>query len=199
MKESIDFLSTDRILKAVIDTYGIPSIPKREQGFAALCHIILEQQVSIASAKATYKKLENELGQLTPKVVLETPDEVFRACGVSRQKTTYIKDLAQRVTSGSLDFESFKTKSPEEITTELLAVKGVGNWSVEVYLMFCMQHEDVLPIGDIAIRSAIKELYDIHDPEEMRILGENWKPYRSMASFILWYHYLSKRKRKDHL
>lgn len=160
-----------------------------------MTHIILEQQVSIASAKATYKKLQEKLGEITAKKVLETPDETFRECGVSRQKTTYIKDMAQREASGLLDFQSFNEKSADEVTAELLAIKGVGYWTIEVYLMFCLRHPDVIPLGDIAIRNTIKELYDIHEVEKMAELSQNWKPYRTLASYILWHHYLGKRNR----
>ncbi|RZJ66448.1 MAG: DNA-3-methyladenine glycosylase 2 family protein [Flavobacterium sp.] len=196
MNENLNRLSqNDPILKSILRQYGNPVIQVREQGFAALTHIILEQQVSIASAKATYTKLEQKLGKITSKKAIETTDEVFRECGVSRQKTAYIKDMAQREISGALDFSSFESKSVEEITSELLAIKGVGYWTIEVYLMFCLQHPDIIPLGDIAIRNTIKELYDIHEVGKMNELAQNWKPYRTLASYILWHHYLAKRNR----
>ncbi|RYE20857.1 MAG: DNA-3-methyladenine glycosylase 2 family protein [Sphingobacteriales bacterium] len=200
MLESITYLSNiDEKLKAVLDTFGMPAFPRREQGFAAMCHIILEQQVSISSAKATYRKIEDFMGKPTPASVLETANEDFRAMGVSRQKTAYLKDLAEKVASGYLDFSTFPSKQPDQIASELLAVKGVGNWSVEVYLMFCMQHQDILPLGDIAIRHAIREIYGIVDLDGMAELGKQWAPHRTMASFILWHHYLTTRNRKDYL
>lgn len=196
MKDQINFLSQkDAILKTILDTYGIPVIQKRDQGFAAMTHIILEQQVSIASAKAAFVKLEQRLGLVSAQNVIETADAIFRECGVSRQKTAYIKDMAHRELSGTLDFASFQNKSSMEITSELMAIKGVGNWTIEVYLMFCLQHPDIIPLGDIAIRNTIKELYDIHELDKMAELALNWQPYRSLASFILWHHYLAKRNR----
>jgi DNA-3-methyladenine glycosylase II len=188
--------SRDAILKSVIDTYGLPQVQNRQQGFAAMVHIILEQQVSIASAKAAYRKLENLLIRVSPETVLRAPDELFRSCGVSRQKTLYIKDLAQRVGSGLLDFPSFALKTEAEIRAELLAIKGVGHWSVEIYLMFCLQSPDILPVGDIAIRHAMRELYGHESVQAMLEHAENWKPHRTAAAYILWHHYLSKRGRK---
>ncbi len=195
MQHAIGYLSAiDEKLKAIIATYGHPVIQKRDQGFAAMCHIILEQQVSIASAKAAYDKLCNALGNLTSETMAETSDELLRQCGISRQKTVYLKDLAAKVISGEIDFQGFASKSEAQIRAELLTIKGVGNWSVEVYLMFCLQSPDIIPLGDIAIKNTIIELYGIQSADEMEILSQNWKPYRSMASYILWHHYLEKRK-----
>lgn len=196
MKHIIDFLSSkDEKLKTIIETHGLPIIQKRDEGFAAMCHIILEQQVSIASAKACYEKLVNLLGELTPEIIINATDETLRSCGVSRQKTIYLKDLASKVISGELDFATFPSKTEAQIRAELITIKGVGNWSIEVYLMFCMQSEDIIPLGDIAIKNTIIELYGNHSPSAMESLSQNWRPYRTMASYILWHHYLKKRNR----
>lgn len=195
MKHIIDYLSgKDEKLKAIIDTHGFPVIQKREQGFAALCHIILEQQVSIASAKACYEKLVALLGELTPERILNAAAEDLRSCGVSRQKTIYLKDLAAKVLSGELDFSGFASKDEAQIRAELITIKGVGNWSIEVYLMFCLQNEDIIPLGDIAIKNTITELFGLQSLQEMQALSLNWKPHRTMASYILWHYYLEKRK-----
>jgi DNA-3-methyladenine glycosylase II len=112
MQHAFDFLSSkDPILKNVIDSHGHPKIQLREQGFAAMVHIILEQQVSIASARATYKKLLDHLGIIAPENVLNTSDEAMRGCGISRQKTLYIKDMAAKVISGELDFAKLAEKA----------------------------------------------------------------------------------------
>lgn len=195
MKETIDYLtSKDPILKSIVATHGHPVIQKRDEGFASMCHIILEQQVSIASAKACYVKMQQHFGKITPEAILNGSDEELRNCGVSRQKTMYLKDLASRVISGAIDFDSFTSKPEAQIRSELMAIKGVGNWSAEVYLMFCLQSPDIIPLGDIAIKNTIIELYARHSPEEMELLSQNWKPHRTMASYILWHHYLEKRK-----
>jgi len=197
MQHAIDYLvEKDPTLKNIIATYGYPIIQKREEGFASMCHIILEQQVSIASAKACYVKIHDHLGTITPETILNCSDEALRGCGVSRQKTIYLKDLAVKVLSNELDFSSFQNKSEEQIRQELIAIKGVGNWSIEVYLMFCLQSEDIIPLGDIAIKNTMKELFDCTTFEEMESVSNNWKPFRTVASFIVWHHYLEKRKKK---
>lgn len=194
MQQAINHLvSKDETLKFILDNFGNPIIQKREEGFASMCHIILEQQVSIASAKACYIKIENFLGKITPNAILNTTDEQLRSCGVSRQKTIYLQDLAQKVITKEIDFKSFATKSEEQIRAELITIKGVGNWSIEVYLMFCLQSQDIIPLGDIAIKNTLKELYKCQTLEEMQVLSDNWKPFRTFASFTIWHYYLKKR------
>jgi DNA-3-methyladenine glycosylase II len=194
MQQAISYLiSKDEKLKFILDNFGNPIIQKREEGFASMCHIILEQQVSIASAKACYVKLENYFGKITPEIILNSNDEELRNCGISRQKTIYLKDLAQKVIAKEIDFKSFKTKSEEQIRAELITIKGVGNWSIEVYLMFCLQSQDIVPLGDIAIKNTLKELYECQNHEEMQMISNNWKPFRTFASFTIWHYYLKKR------
>jgi DNA-3-methyladenine glycosylase II len=194
MQESIPFLSQkDEVLKTIIADFGLPIIQKREEGFASMCHIILEQQVSIASAKAAYEKLVNLVGKVDPFTIYNATDEAVRTFGISRQKTLYLKDLAQRVISKELDFSSLPMKSEQQIRNELIQIKGVGNWSIDVYLMFCMQSQDIIPLGDIAIKNTLIELYNCQSDEEMLAISSNWKPFRTVASFIIWHYYLKKR------
>ena len=140
----------------IIETYGYPTITTRPSGFVALSQLILEQQVSIASAKACYEKIENYLNGFTPKLVLEVSDEELKACGVSRQKISYIKNLAHCIEENKIDLESFHSKTEIEIYTELIQLKGIGKWTVQVYLMFCLQKKDVFPIGDIAVQHTMR-------------------------------------------
>ena len=196
MKQAIDYLSKkDEKLKFIIDNFGHPIIQKRTEGFASMCHIILEQQVSIASAKACFDKIQNLFSEIKPQIILDCKDDELRSCGVSRQKTIYLKDLAAKVISKEIDFETYATKSEEQIRAELITIKGVGNWSIEVYLMFCLQSQDIIPLGDIAIKNTIIELYTHNSIEEMHALSNNWKPFRTMASYILWHYYLKKRNK----
>ena len=196
MQHAIDFLvNKDQTLKDIIATYGYPIIQKREEGFASMCHIILEQQVSIASAKACYDKIQNLLEKITPEIIFNCNDDELRNCGVSRQKTNYLKDLASRVISNEIDFSTFPSKSETQIRAELITIKGVGNWSIEVYLMFCLQSQDIIPLGDIAIKNTLKELYNCQPHEEMQLLSDNWKPYRTVASYTIWHYYLKKRNK----
>jgi DNA-3-methyladenine glycosylase II len=196
MQYTIDFLgSKDPILKDILIAFGHPIIQKRDEGFASMCHIILEQQVSIESAKACFVKIQNRLQEITPETIQNATDEDLRYCGVSRQKSSYLKDLASKVLSNQIDFETFPFKTEQEIRAELITIKGVGNWSIEVYLMFCLQSPDIVPLGDIAIKNTLKELYNCQTLEEMQAISENWKPYRTFASFTIWHYYLKKRKK----
>ena len=194
MNEALVVLTQkDDVLKRIISEFGLPIIQKREEGFASMCHIILEQQVSIASAKAAYEKLVNLVGKVDPFTIHNATDEDLRSCGISRQKTIYLKDVAQRVIRKELSFSSLPMKTEQQIRNELIQIKGVGNWSIDVYLMFCMQSQDIIPLGDIAIKNTLMELYNCQSEEEMLAISSNWKPFRTLASFIIWHYYLKKR------
>ena len=189
----IVLIKKDDVLKRIISEFGLPIIQKREEGFASMCHIILEQQVSIASAKAAYEKLVNLVGEVDPFTIHNATDEDLRSCGISRQKAIYLKDVAQRVIRKELSFSSLPMKTEQQIRNELIQIKGVGNWSIDVYLMFCMQSQDIIPLGDIAIKNTLMELYNCQSEEEMLAISSNWKPFRTLASFIIWHYYLKKR------
>jgi DNA-3-methyladenine glycosylase II len=189
----IVLIQKDEVLKRIISEFGLPIIQKREEGFASMCHIILEQQVSIASAKAAYEKLVNLVGEVDPFTIHNATDEDLRSCGISRQKTIYLKDVAQRVIRKELSFTSLPMKTEQQIRNELIQIKGVGNWSIDVYLMFCMQSQDIIPLGDIAIKNTLMELYNCQSEEEMLVISSNWRPFRTRASFIIWHYYLKKR------
>jgi DNA-3-methyladenine glycosylase II len=194
MQEAIDFLSQkDGVLKTIIADFGLPIIQKREEGFASMCHIILEQQVSIASAKAAYEKLVSLVGTVNPSNIYDASDQDLKSCGISRQKIIYLKDVAQRVISKELSFSSLPMKTEQQIRNELIQIKGVGNWSIDVYLMFCIQSQDIIPLGDIAIKNTLIELYNCQSEDEMVAVSSNWKPFRTVASFIIWHYYLKKR------
>ncbi len=185
----------DIIFKQIVEQYGVPQIPSRPQGFATLVLLILEQQVSINSAKATFTKLINAVVEITPQFLLNWPDENFKAAGVSRQKTSYIKDLSAAVVTEKLNIESLAHKTAAEVRSELIQIKGIGNWTIDVYLMFCLNAEDIIPLGDIAVVNTIKELLDITDKLDMEKRAAVWSPHRSMATFLLWHYYLKKRNR----
>lgn len=196
MQEAIDYLLTkNSIFQEIIEKYGLPSIPKRPQGFETLVLLILEQQVSIDSAKATFLKIKNHT-ICNPETMSALSDEDFRNLGVSRQKTKYIKILAEAVLNKVLDIESLASKSAKQVREELIKLKGVGNWTIDIYLMFCLQEPDLIPLGDIAVINTIKELFNIHEKEEMEIHTQQWSPYRSYATYLLWHYYLNKRNRK---
>ena len=164
MQQAIDYLlEKDSIFKHIIDTYGLPTIPKRPQGFETLVLLILEQQVSIDSAKATFSKIKAEHITFKPELLILVPDEEYRTFGVSRQKTTYIKALASAILNAEIDLDSLPQKSAQQVREELIKIKGIGNWTIDIYLMFCLQEPDLLPLGDIAVVNTIKELLDIQE------------------------------------
>jgi DNA-3-methyladenine glycosylase II len=197
MEKAIKYLSeTDPIFKLIVEKYGLPTIPKRPQGFETLVLLILEQQVSIDSAKATFLKLKSKQPDFTPESLLFFSDEEFRGLGVSRQKTSYIKALFLSIINKEIGIESLAVKSAEEVREELIKIKGIGNWTIDIYLMFSLQAPDIIPLGDIAVVNTIKELLDIYDRQEMEAYVERWSPHQSVATYLLWHYYLRKRNRK---
>ena len=196
MEDAIQHLTqNDIVFKNIINQYGLPTIPKRSEGFETLVLLILEQQVSIDSAKATFLKLKENEPDFKPEKLLSLSDENFRLLGVSRQKTSYIKALSTAILNNDIELCTLKSKTVQEVREELIKIKGIGNWTIDIYLMFCLQEPDLLPLGDIAVVNTMKELFDIHEKEAMEVYAQNWIPYRSMATFLLWHYYLNKRNR----
>ncbi len=197
MEKAIDYLlKKDVVFEQISQQYGFPIQPKRPQGFQTLVLLILEQQVSVDSAKATFNKLKTAIPDFIPENIILFSDEDFRSCGVSRQKTKYIKALSEAILSKELDLESLAFKDAEVVRQELIKIKGIGNWTIDIYLMFCLESLDIIPLGDIAVVNTMKELLDIHTKEEMESYAQKWKPYRSVATYFLWHYYLEKRGRK---
>ncbi len=197
MENAIQYLlEKEAIFKIIVEKYGLPTIPNRPQGLETLVLLILEQQVSIDSAKATFLKLKAKHPNINPESLLTFSDEDFRNIGVSRQKTSYIKALSLSITNNQIDLESLATKSAEQVREELIKIKGIGHWTIDIYLMFSLQAPDVIPLGDIAVINTIKELLDIHNKQEMEVYVSKWSPHKSVATYLLWHYYLSKRNRK---
>jgi DNA-3-methyladenine glycosylase II len=198
MKQAVDFLiQKDKIFQKIIDLYGLPQvIPSRPQGFETLVLLILEQQVSIDSAKATFLRMRESVMEIIPENLIDLSEETYRSFGVSRQKANYIKGLSEAIFHKKINLESLSFKTAEEIRAELIQLKGIGNWTIDVYLMFSLQKEDILPLGDVAIVNTMKELLDIQDKAQMEAYAFLWSPHRTMASFLLWHYYLQKRGRK---
>ncbi|MFV8356963.1 DNA-3-methyladenine glycosylase family protein [Flavobacterium sp. XS1P32] len=196
MQDAIDFLlAKDTVFKTIIEKYGLPTIPFRPQGFETLVLLILEQQVSIDSAKATFLRLRERIQVFEPCVLFDLSDAEFRTIGVSRQKTSYIKALATALINKELDLDSLPSKTAAQVREELIKIKGIGNWTIDIYLMFSLQAPDLLPLGDVAVVNTIKELLDIHDKEAMETHALQWSPFRSYATYLLWHYYLNKRNR----
>ena len=189
------FTSSYKLFSKIKDKYGTPPSWQRPQGFVSLSRIILEQQISLASAKAHFIKLNNYLPRFSPTEILKLTDEEMRACQISRQKAKYLRALSQAVLNKELDFEELQKLSPEEVRKKLTGINGIGDWTTDIYLMFCLQSKDIFPLGDIALINTIKELTKVKTKEGIVRLTEKWKPLRSLAAYFLWHYYLKKRNR----
>ena len=186
----------DKDLKRIIKTHGYPPMWTRPATFQSLILFILEQQVSLASAYAAFKKLKEKIGFVTPEKILSLSDEELRACYFSRQKMVYARELANAIQSKQLRLRKFSTAHEEEIRVELKKIKGIGDWTVDVYLMHSLQRVDLFPLGDIALVNSLKETKQLHpkvSKEDMLAIAEPWRPYRTIAAMILWHAYIQKR------
>ena len=183
----------DPDLAAIIQTYGYPPFWSRPNTFETLVHIILEQQVSLASALSALNKLKERVQELTPARIVLLTDEEMRACYVSRQKSGYIKYLGEALLSGQLNLAALEDMADDEVRTRLIALKGIGNWTADVYLMFVLQHPDVFPIGDLAAVNALKRVkkLPLATSEQLLKIAEAWRPNRTLATMLLWHFYLS--------
>jgi DNA-3-methyladenine glycosylase II len=171
---------------------GYPPPRVRDRGYATLLRTILGQQVSVASAQSIWNKLEAQVGDLTdPATVAAASDEQLRAAGLSRQKASYARSLAEEVTSGRLDFAQL-SRDDEEAIAQLVQIKGIGRWSAEIYLLFAEGRPDIWPAGDLAVQIEIGRIlgHDERPPEKlMRDLAEAWRPHRGAAAILAWHHY----------
>jgi DNA-3-methyladenine glycosylase II len=184
---------SDPDLARIHEKLGPPPLWDREPGFSTLIHIILEQQVSLASARAAMNRLLAVASPLTPETFLTFDDEVLKAIGFSRQKAGYGRLLAQALLNG-FDLTSLETLDDASARDELLKLKGVGPWSADIYLLMALRRPDIWPRGDLALVAAItqvKRLDHRPPPEEFERLGEPWRPWRAVAARMLWQHYLS--------
>lgn len=189
--------AADRDLARVVNRYGPPPMWGRSPGFATLLRIILEQQVSLASADAAYRRLRARIGRVTPRGFLELDDRALRKAGFSRQKTIYSRELARAFRDGQLKTRDLKRMSDPEIKASLTQLKGIGEWTVNIYLLMGLRRPDVWPPGDLALAKAtreIKGLTDIPNDEELAAMSETWRPWRAVAARILWHYYLSVRR-----
>lgn len=194
-KDIRKIISGDSIFAQIKKRYGIPPAWSRPPGFISLSQIILEQQVSLESAKAHFNKLNSYLPEFSPAEILKLSDEEMRSCQVSRQKAKYLRALSDAILGGMIDLEKLSLRNENEIRQQLTAIKGIGDWTTDIYLMFCLQSKDIFPVGDIAVVNTVKELTGVSGKEEISLLAEKWKPFRSLAAYFLWHYYLQKRNR----
>jgi DNA-3-methyladenine glycosylase II len=183
-------------LKDIISRYGFPPMWTRPATFQTLILTILEQQVSLAAAYAAFKKLKEKIGYVTPTKILSLTDEEMRACYFTRQKMGYARGLAEAIQSRKIVLKKFALLPDEEIRLILIQLKGIGNWTIDVYLMHALQRTDLFPLGDIALVNSLKEIKGLPkdiSKEKMLAIAEPWRPYRTIASMILWHSYIKKR------
>lgn len=186
------------MLRLAVERWGPPPFWTHPPGFAGLTLAILGQQVSIESAAATFRKLEAAIGELRPAALLGLDDGRLRALGFSRQKAGYVRGIAGEILAGRLDLDGLAALDDEAARTRLLALRGVGRWTADTYLLFAMRRADAWPSGDIALEMAIAELQGRSEKlatVEADELALAWQPLRAVAARILWCHYLKQRDR----
>lgn len=193
-----DLAARDPDLAAIVARWGPPPLWARPPGFSTLIYIILEQQVSLASARAAYDRLLALAAPLTPVSFLALDDATLRAAGFSHQKTAYGRHLAQAVLSGQLDLEALAGLDDDDVRAKLTAVKGIGRWTADVYLLMALLRPDVWPVGDLALVTAVQNVKRLErrpGGAAMVEMGEAWRPWRAVAARLFWVHYLAAAKR----
>ncbi|MCX6642092.1 MAG: DNA-3-methyladenine glycosylase 2 family protein [Candidatus Bathyarchaeota archaeon] len=183
----------DPVLASIVQRYGAPPLWFRPPGFATLILIILEQQVSLSSARAAYIRLEKSLGELNPTSFVKLNDAELKIIGFSRQKTSYGRKLANGILDGSVDLEALEGLPDEEARAQLMVIKGIGRWSADIYLLMALRRPDIWPHSDLALIktvSKIKGLERTLSSHEWETIGDAWRPWRSVAARLAWLDYL---------
>jgi DNA-3-methyladenine glycosylase II len=199
--EGVDFLAErDEHLAEVVQTYGRPPLWVREPGFPTLVYIILEQQVSLASAKAAFDRLNATVRPLTPKRFLRLTDAELLRIGFSRQKTLYTRLLAESLARRQFDLRYLHDLHDDSARKMLIAFKGIGRWTADIYLLSALRRPDIWPTGDLALATAVQEVKRLRkrpSPEKLEALSIPWRPWRAVAARLFWHAYLSKRGQRS--
>jgi DNA-3-methyladenine glycosylase II len=193
-----ELVRRDPDLAGIVTRHGPPPLWDRAPGFATLLHIVLEQQVSLASAQAAFDRLLATVDPLNPSGFLELTDAELLAIGFSRQKARYGRALAEAIESGGLDLERLERLDDDVVHAVLQSIPGIGPWTSTVYLLMVLLRPDLWPVGDIALAASVGEVKGLGrrpDPAEMADLGEAWRPWRSVAARLFWHDYLARRGR----
>jgi DNA-3-methyladenine glycosylase II len=187
----------DAHLAEVVKKYGQPPLWVREPGFPTLVYIILEQQVSLASAKAAFDRLNAAVRPLTPRRFLKLTDAELLRIGFSRQKTLYTRLLADSLARGYFDLRDLHHLQDDAARKMLVAFKGIGKWTADIYLLSALRRPDIWPVGDLALATAVQEVKRLRkrpSPEKLEKLSAPWRPWRAVAARLFWHAYLSKRR-----
>ena len=186
--------ASDPDLARLLQTYGTPPLWAREPSFPTLIHIILEQQVSLASAKAAVDRLHAAIAPITPERLLTLDDAAMKTIGFSRQKMLYVRLLAEAILTRQLDLEALSTLPDDEVRLTLKQLKGIGDWTADIYLLMALRRPDIWPKGDLALLVAMQRMKNLATrptQAEFDLIGAAWQPYRAVAARLLWHFYLS--------
>jgi DNA-3-methyladenine glycosylase II len=186
-----ELASRDQRLQFVLDEFGYPPFWSRPNTFESFVWFILEQQVSLASAKAALDRLRQRVGLVTPENVLALSDDELRAASFSRQKAGYVRGLARHLLDGDLDLTDLEALPDREVRERLVRLKGIGNWTVDVYLILALHRADLFPAGDLAAVNGLKALSGLDD---LTAVVERWVPYRTVGTMLVWHYYLSRKQ-----
>jgi DNA-3-methyladenine glycosylase II len=198
LADGLAALRGEPVFAAILARAGAPRFRRRRNGFETLLHIILEQQVSIDAAAAMFRRLNAECRPLAPAGFLALDEATLRRCGFSRQKAKYGRGLAEAVASGSLDFARLAATGDDEALAALVALKGIGRWSAEIYLIFALGRDDIWPAADLGLQFGVAAELGLGtrlSERELRELGERWRPWRTVAACLFWQSYLHARNR----
>src|SRR4051795_9039475 len=198
LDDGIAALGGEPVFAAILERAGAPRFRRRANGFPTLLHIILEQQVSIDAAAAMHRRLAETCRPLAPEPFLALDEATLKRCGFSRRKISYARGLAEAVASRRLDFAALALMPDDEARATLVALKGIGRWSAEVYLIFALGRPDIWPAADLGLQLAIMECLGLPErprEKDVRDIGERWRPWRSVASCLFWQSYLHARNR----
>ncbi|MEM8960143.1 MAG: DNA-3-methyladenine glycosylase [Acidobacteriota bacterium] len=193
---AVDHLARlDPDLARVREQYGQPPFFSRPPGFVSLVKIILEQQISLASAKATFDRVAARTA-VTPESIGALDEQALRDVGVTRQKARYLVGLSRWIVDGELDLDAIATLNDEAARAELVRVKGIGNWTADVYLLLALGRADVFPVGDLALVVGVQEVKRLETrpkAEALEVIAEPWRPWRAVATRMVWHHYVNQR------
>ena len=197
LKEGAVFLAAhDNDLARLLVADGLPPLWERKPCFSTLIHIILEQQVSLASARAIYNRLIDNLVPFTPDRFLEMGASRLRSLGVTRQKSAYCINVAEALLRDRLDLTVVSRMDDLDAVDALTRIKGIGPWTANIYLLMALRRPDVWPSGDIALTNTVRKVKELHEypsPSTLSKVAETWRPFRSVAARMLWHHYLSEK------
>jgi DNA-3-methyladenine glycosylase II len=184
----------DQHLAAVVERFGPPPLWDRAPGFETLVQIILEQQVSLSAGRAAYGRLERVAGAVTPEAIARLDETTLRSAGLTRQKSRYIRELAQAIVAGQFDPSALSEMDDDAAHTALIKLNGIGAWTANIYLLMALGRSDIWPNGDLALVAALREVKRMRSTpslERIRRITNAWRPWRAVAARVLWHHYLS--------